>query len=61
MARIDPISGTALSVRDPEALAEEIGVIARVEGVNVSEVQELTDTFHHCAPIRHFKNGSASA
>ena len=38
MPRNDPISGTTISVRVPEEIAAEVAVIARVEGVNVSEV-----------------------
>jgi Arc/MetJ-type ribon-helix-helix transcriptional regulator len=38
MARNDPISGTAISVRVPDELAAEITVIARIEDVSVSEV-----------------------
>ena len=33
-----PFSGTALSVRVPDDVAAEITLVARVEGVNVSEV-----------------------
>jgi Arc/MetJ-type ribon-helix-helix transcriptional regulator len=38
MPRNDPISGTSISVRVPEDVAAEVALIARVEGVNVSEV-----------------------
>src|SRR4051812_1416586 len=38
MARNDPVSGTAISVRLPQKIATEIALIARIEGVSVSEV-----------------------
>ncbi len=38
MPRNDPISGTTISVRVPEDIAAEVALIARIEGVNVSEV-----------------------
>ena len=38
MPRHDPISGTTISVRVPEDVAAEVALVARVEGVNVSEV-----------------------
>ena len=38
MARDDPISGTAISVRIPKKVAAEVAVVARIEGVSVSEV-----------------------
>jgi Arc/MetJ-type ribon-helix-helix transcriptional regulator len=38
MARNDPASGTAISVRIPEKTAAEIAAVARIEGVSVSEV-----------------------
>ncbi|HEU5106426.1 MAG TPA: ribbon-helix-helix protein, CopG family [Solirubrobacterales bacterium] len=38
MARNDPVSGTAISVRLPKEVAAEIALIARIEGVSVSEV-----------------------
>ena len=51
MPRHDPISGTTISVRVPEEIAAEVGVIARVEGVNVSEVIRA-GVYRHLSALR---------
>lgn len=38
MPKNDSTQGTAISVRIPEDIADEVAVVARVEDVNVSEV-----------------------
>lgn len=51
MARNDPISGTSISVRVPEDVAAEVALIARVEGVNVSEVIRA-GVYRHLSALR---------
>jgi Arc/MetJ-type ribon-helix-helix transcriptional regulator len=51
MPRNDPISGTSISVRVPEDVAAEVALIARVEGVNVSEVIRA-GVYRHLSALR---------
>ncbi len=51
MPRHDPIPGTTLSVRVPEEMAAEVVLIARVEGVNVSEVIRA-GVYRHLSSLR---------
>lgn len=51
MPRNDPISGTSISVRVPEDVAAEVALIARVEGVNVSEVIRA-GIYRHLSALR---------
>lgn len=51
MSRHDPISGTSISVRVPEDVAAEVALIARVEGVNVSEVIRA-GIYRHLSALR---------
>lgn len=51
MPRNDPISGTTISVRVPEDIAAEVALIARVEGVNVSEVIRA-GVYRHLSALR---------
>ncbi len=51
MARNDPISGTSISVRVPEDVAAEVALIARIEGVNVSEVIRA-GVYRHLSALR---------
>lgn len=51
MPRNDPISGTSISVRVPEDVAAEVALVARVEGVNVSEVIRA-GIYRHLSALR---------
>jgi hypothetical protein len=51
MPRHNPISGTTLSVRIPEDIATEVALIARIEGVTVSEVIRA-GVYRHLSALR---------
>lgn len=51
MPRHDPIPGTTLSVRVPNEMAAEVVLIARIEGVNVSEVIRA-GIYRHLSALR---------